>query len=73
LFWFDRYGREEECSYELFIRGYRDLRDKKLQFPNEITIKPSDFFKKELEGEKNALKSAETNEAKTNRIILEDI
>jgi hypothetical protein len=36
-------------------------------------IKPNDFFKKEIEKEKNAPLPAETNDSKTNRIILEDI
>jgi hypothetical protein len=48
LFWVDRYARDEDSRYDLFINAFKLLKDKKIQFPNTVTIKPSDVFKREV-------------------------
>lgn len=48
MFWFDRYARDEDSRYDLFINAFKQLKDKKIQFPNTVTIKPTDVFKREV-------------------------
>lgn len=73
-YWFNRFGREEESNYDLFIQAYNQLKSMKLVFPTNITLKPDDYFKKQLEKEKKKQPEVDPSASpNTNRVILEDI
>jgi hypothetical protein len=48
MFWFDTYAREEKGDYQLFFAAYKLLKDRKLGFPNQHTLKPNDSVKKQI-------------------------
>lgn len=48
MYWFETYAREEKGDYNLFFTAYKMLKDKKLGFPDILTVKPNDTLKKQI-------------------------